>query len=220
VEVVILENDVSTCVPIRLTNQTKLATAATDTGVSRLSSNHSVYSAAAATTSFILQFALPTRQTVANAKPLFSRRLTICLGRRTKDVEIVLKGRSLTLRNTTGRKIRARLVNRSTVGAIFLRFQSKMTIMTIIASWAEAAMSTQTWTVAEAKGKIQRIDRQSKIRGASKDHEARPHDSGGRCGGGMGTQAERKGNLAEFLAASPLRGSGLKLKRLRASAQG
>ncbi len=75
-------------------------------------------------------------------------------------------------------------------------------------------MTTQTWTVAEAKAKIQRIDRQSKIRGASEDHEARPHDSGGSCGGGMGTQSRAERQSGRVPSGVPLRRSGLKLKRL------
>lgn len=61
-------------------------------------------------------------------------------------------------------------------------------------------------------GKIQRMARESKVRGASK--EARSPDSGSVTAREWERKAERKGNLAEFMAASPLRRSGLKLKRL------
>jgi hypothetical protein len=51
-------------------------------------------------------------------------------------------------------------------------------------------------------GKIQRMARESKVRGASK--EALSPDSGSVAAKEWERKAERKGNLAEFLAASPL----------------
>jgi len=46
--------------------------------------------------------------------------------------------------------------NRSTVGAIFLRFQRKMTIMTIIASGRSGLAARSHGQLAEAKEKFQR----------------------------------------------------------------
>jgi len=69
-------------------------------------------------------------------------------------------------------------------------------------------MSTQIWTVAEAKAKFSELIDKAKITRHGRTTavvvaaEEWEH------------KAERKGNLAEFLAASPLRRSGLKLKRL------
>lgn len=51
-------------------------------------------------------------------------------------------------------------------------------------------------------GKIQRMARESKVRGASK--EARSPDSGSVTAREWERKAERKGDLAESLAASPL----------------
>ena len=77
-------------------------------------------------------------------------------------------------------------------------------------------MATQHWTVAEAKAKFseiidraasegpQTITRHGRIAAVLVDPEEWQRKSA------------RSGNLAEFLAASPLRGSGLKVRRLKA----
>ena len=85
-----------------------------------------------------------------------------------------------------------------------------MTIMTI----AERGMSTPTWTVAEAKARLSEVIERAKSQGpqtitrhgreavvvvAAEEWEHR---------------TRRNGNLAEFFAASPLRGSRLKLQRI------
>ena len=75
-------------------------------------------------------------------------------------------------------------------------------------------MGTHTWTVAEAKAKFSELIDRAKSEGPQKITKH-----------GRTTviivsvdqwerKSKRKGNLAEFLAASPLRGSGVKLKRL------
>ena len=75
-------------------------------------------------------------------------------------------------------------------------------------------MGTHTWTVAEAKAKFSELIDRAKSEGPQKITKH-----------GRTTviivsvdqwerKSERKGNLAEFLTASPLRGSGVKLKRL------
>jgi prevent-host-death family protein len=76
-------------------------------------------------------------------------------------------------------------------------------------------MGTDTWTVAEAKAKFSEVIDRAQAAGpqtitrhgrtavvivAAEEWERK---------------AKRKGNLAEFLAASPLRGSGLKVERLK-----
>lgn len=64
-------------------------------------------------------------------------------------------------------------------------------------------MSAQTSTVAEATAKFSEwLEKESKVRGASK--EARSPDSGSVAAKEWERKAERKGNLVEFLAASPL----------------
>ena len=75
-------------------------------------------------------------------------------------------------------------------------------------------MSTHTWTVAEAKAKFSEL-----IDKANKEGPQRITKRGRTAAvlvaaGQWERQTRRKGNLAEFLLSSPLRGSGLKLKRL------
>ncbi len=75
-------------------------------------------------------------------------------------------------------------------------------------------MGTHVWTVAEAKAKLSEVIDKAKSDGpqtitrngrktvvvvASEEWERK---------------TKRKGNLAEFFAASPLRGSGMKIKRI------
>jgi prevent-host-death family protein len=74
-------------------------------------------------------------------------------------------------------------------------------------------MSTQMWTVAEAKAKFSELIDKAKSEGPQKISKH------GRMTAVVIAAEEwdkkkRKGNLAEFLRSSPLRGSGLKLKRL------
>jgi len=75
-------------------------------------------------------------------------------------------------------------------------------------------MSTHAWTVAEAKAKFSELIEKAKSEGPQ---EITKH---GRTTAVIvaAEQWERKflrrGNLAEFLATSPLRGSGIRLKRL------
>ena len=75
-------------------------------------------------------------------------------------------------------------------------------------------MSTQTWTVAEAKAKFSELLDKVNSEGPQKITKH------GRTTAVVVTaeewerKAQRKGNLAEFLASSPLRGTGLKIRRL------
>lgn len=87
-----------------------------------------------------------------------------------------------------------------------------MTIMTLTRNKRESA--SRKWTVAEAKARFSEvIDR---ARSAGPQSITR---RGRRAAVIVGAEewqrkTARRGNLAEFFAASPLRGSGLKLKRL------
>jgi prevent-host-death family protein len=84
-----------------------------------------------------------------------------------------------------------------------------MTIMTIMTN-----NSSRHWTVAEAKAKF------SEVIDHAKSHGPQTITRNGRTTAVIVAAEEwerktkRKGNLAEFFATSPLRGSGLKLKRV------
>src|SRR5436309_6491351 len=85
------------------------------------------------------------------------------------------------------------------------------TIVTILQM--EVVMSAETWTVAEAKAKLSEgIDRaettgpQTITRNGRKTAVVVAVEEWER-------KIRRQGNLAEFFAASPLRGSGLKIRR-------
>ena len=75
-------------------------------------------------------------------------------------------------------------------------------------------MSTQIWTVAEAKAKFSELIDKATSEGPQKITRHGRTTVVVVAAGEWEHKAERKGNLAEFLAASPLRRSGLKLKRL------
>jgi prevent-host-death family protein len=76
-------------------------------------------------------------------------------------------------------------------------------------------MSTHTWTVAEAKAKFSEV-----IDKAQSDGPQTITRNGRTTAVIVAAEewekkTKRKGNLADFLAASPLRGSGVRIKRLR-----
>ena len=76
-------------------------------------------------------------------------------------------------------------------------------------------MGAQNWTVAEAKAKFSEI-----IERAMSDGPQTITRNGRTAAVVVGAEewqrkTKRVGNLAEFFAASPLRGSGLKLRRLK-----
>lgn len=87
-------------------------------------------------------------------------------------------------------------------------------------SWPEVLMSTQTWTVAEAKAKLSELLDKAKSEGPQKITKHGRTTAVVVAAEDWERKAARKGNLAEFLASSPLRGSGLKLKRLRVRLRG
>jgi prevent-host-death family protein len=75
-------------------------------------------------------------------------------------------------------------------------------------------MSTHAWTVAEAKAKLSKV-----IARAKSDGPQMITRNGQRAvvvvaADEWERKTKRKGNLAEFFAASPLRGSGMNVKRL------
>lgn len=87
-----------------------------------------------------------------------------------------------------------------------------MTIMTIR---EEPTMSTHQWSVAEAKAKFSEV-----IDKAQSDGPQTITKNGRKAVVIVSAEewerkTKRKGNLAEFLLASPLRGSGIEVKRLR-----
>ena len=91
-----------------------------------------------------------------------------------------------------------------------------MTIMTIISE--EIGMSIQaTWTVAEAKAKFSELIEKAKSQGPQKITKHGRTAAVVVAAEQWEKKAERKGSLADFLSSSPLRGSGIKLKRLRGS---
>ncbi|HEV3040275.1 MAG TPA: type II toxin-antitoxin system Phd/YefM family antitoxin [Candidatus Angelobacter sp.] len=76
-------------------------------------------------------------------------------------------------------------------------------------------MSAHTWTVAEAKAKFSEV-----IDKAQSDGPQTITRNGRTTAVIVAAEewerkTKRKGNLAEFFAASPLRGSGVQIKRLR-----
>jgi prevent-host-death family protein len=76
-------------------------------------------------------------------------------------------------------------------------------------------MSTQaTWTVAQAKAKFSELLEKAKAEGPQKITKHGRTTAVVVAAEQWEKKPERKGNLAEFLMSSPLRGSGLKLKRL------
>jgi len=92
-----------------------------------------------------------------------------------------------------------------------------MTIMTIMICGGKEgfAMGAQIWTVAEAKAKFSEV-----IERAMSEGPQTITRKGRTAAVVVGAEewqrkTNRVGNLAEFLAASPLRGSGLKIRRLK-----
>lgn len=75
-------------------------------------------------------------------------------------------------------------------------------------------MSTQTWTVAEAKAKLSELLEKAKSEGPQKITKHGRTTAVVVAAEEWERKAERKGNLAEFLAASPMQRLGLKPKKL------
>jgi prevent-host-death family protein len=75
-------------------------------------------------------------------------------------------------------------------------------------------MSTHIWTVAEAKAKFSELLDKAHSEGPQKITKHGRTTAVVVAAEEWERKAERQGNLAEFLASSPLRSSGLKIKRL------
>lgn len=75
-------------------------------------------------------------------------------------------------------------------------------------------MSSQTWTVAEAKAKFSELLERANSEGPQKITKHGRTTAVVVAAEEWERKAERKGNLADFLASSPLRGSGLRIRRL------
>ena len=75
-------------------------------------------------------------------------------------------------------------------------------------------MSTHAWTVAEAKAKFSELINKAQSEGPQKITKHGRTTAVIVAAEAWERKARRKGNLAEFLTTSPLRGSGLKLRRL------
>ena len=77
-------------------------------------------------------------------------------------------------------------------------------------------MSATTWTVAEAKAKFSEVIEWGTVARSADDHAAmvkRPWVIV--AAEEWERKTKRTGNLAEFFAASPLRGSGVKARRIK-----
>ena len=75
-------------------------------------------------------------------------------------------------------------------------------------------MSTQTWTVAEAKAKFSELLDKANSEGPQKITKHGRTTAVVVAAEEWERKAQRKGNLAEFLASSPLQGTGFKIRRL------
>ncbi|HKR83423.1 MAG TPA: type II toxin-antitoxin system Phd/YefM family antitoxin [Terriglobales bacterium] len=75
-------------------------------------------------------------------------------------------------------------------------------------------MSTHAWTVAEAKAKFSELIEKAKSEGPQKITKHGRTTAVIVAAEQWERKVRRRGNLAEFLATSPLRGSGVRLKRL------
>lgn len=75
-------------------------------------------------------------------------------------------------------------------------------------------MGTQSWTSAEAKAKFRELIEKAKSEGPQEITQHRRTTAVLVAADQWERKAARKGNLAEFLPASPLRGSGVKIRRL------
>ena len=82
-------------------------------------------------------------------------------------------------------------------------------------SWEVTILSTQTWTVAEAKAKFSELIERAKSEGPQTITKHGRTTAVIVAADQWEKRSERKGSLAEFFMASPLRGSGIKIKRLR-----
>ena len=76
-------------------------------------------------------------------------------------------------------------------------------------------MSTHAWTVAEAKAKFSEVLERAQSEGPQRITRHGRTAAMVVAANEWKRKANRKGNLAEFFAASPLRGAGVKLRPLK-----
>jgi len=76
-------------------------------------------------------------------------------------------------------------------------------------------MSTHAWTVAEAKAKFSEVLDRAQSEGPQRITRHGRTTAMVVAASEWERKTNRKGNLAEFFAASPLRGAGVKLRSLR-----
>jgi prevent-host-death family protein len=88
-----------------------------------------------------------------------------------------------------------------------------MACMTIIAQEG-TALNESSWTVAEAKAKLSEVIEKAQTTGPQRITRHGKEAVVVVSAEEWERKTKRKGNLAEFLAASPLRGSGLQVERL------
>lgn len=89
-----------------------------------------------------------------------------------------------------------------------------MIFVTLIKEAYEALMRKRTWTVAEAKAKFSELMEKANSEGPQKITKRGRTTAVVVAAEEWERKSERKGNLAEFLASSPLRGSALRTPRL------
>ena len=87
-----------------------------------------------------------------------------------------------------------------------IAYIANMTIMTI--------MTNQVWTVAEAKARLSEVIDLAQTKGPQRITRRGRDSVVVVAAEEWERKTRRKGNLAEFFAASPLRGSGLEVKRV------
>jgi len=90
-----------------------------------------------------------------------------------------------------------------------------MTIMTMMTIREETVMSSPSWTVAEAKAKFSQLIERATSEGPQSITRNGRTTAVVVSAEEWERKTRRVGTLAEFLASSPLRGSGLKLSRSR-----
>src|SRR5258708_15016880 len=88
-----------------------------------------------------------------------------------------------------------------------------MPIMTIMTIEGDQGMGTQTWTVAEAKAKFSEVIHKAQSVGPQTINRNGRKAAVVVAAEEWERKTRRRGNLAEFFAASPLRGSKLKIRR-------
>jgi len=85
--------------------------------------------------------------------------------------------------------------------------------MTILTNWEAGTVEADLWTVAEAKAKLSEVIEQAQKRGPQTITRNGRRTVVVVDAAEWERRTKRSGNLAEFFAASPLRGSGLKVRR-------